>query len=205
MREAGSANPGGMLSVIGLDEAALAAVIDEAGRDGLICKANLNCPGQVVLSGQVPALETAARLASEKGAMKVVMLKVDGAFHSPLMGAAAEGLAQALDAVEIHRPSMPVVANATAGFTDDPSAIRGLLVEQLTKPVLWEKSMRLLLAGGFGAFVEIGPGRVLAGLMKRIERKASMIERFRHGWGRGFGGGIPKVAEESLDTPLGRL
>jgi [acyl-carrier-protein] S-malonyltransferase len=174
MREAGRANPGGMLSVIGLADAALDAVLAAAGAAGVICKANLNCPGQVVLSGQAPALEAAAKLASEKGAMKVVMLKVDGAFHSPLMAPAAEGLARALEGIEIRRPSMPIVANASAGLTDDPAAIRRLLVEQLTSPVLWERSMRLLLERGFISFVEIGPGRVLAGLMKRIERKVSM-------------------------------
>ena len=172
MREAGRKRPGGMLSVIGLDGGALEDVIRGASGAGIIRAANLNCPGQVVLSGEMAALQAAERLAAERGAMKTVFLKVDGAFHSPLMQEAAERLAAELASVAIRRPSMPFVANVTGEFADDPEEIRRLLAAQVTSSVLWEKSMRTLLAAGAAKFVEIGPGRVLTGLMKRIDRRA---------------------------------
>jgi [acyl-carrier-protein] S-malonyltransferase len=174
MREAGLHNPGGMTSVIGLDEAAIAAVLDEAAPFGIIRAANLNCPGQVVLSGDLKALEAAGKAAEARGAMKVVPLKVDGAFHSPLMQEAADRLAADLAAVGIKAPSVPVVANVTADFVSDPEAIRRLLVQQVTSSVLWEKSIVRLFAAGVSTFAEVGPGRVLTGLMKRIDRKAAM-------------------------------
>jgi [acyl-carrier-protein] S-malonyltransferase len=174
MTEAARQNPGGMLSVIGLDEEALRGVVEAASSEGVICMANLNCPGQIVLSGETGALEKAAPLAEEAGAMKTVMLNVAGAFHSPLMEPARERLAEVLDGVEIGAPDVPVLFNRTADFADDAGAIRRLLLEQLVSPVLWDQSMRKLLADGVESFVEIGPGRVLTGLMKRINRRAPM-------------------------------
>jgi len=174
MREAGRRNPGSMLSVIGLDDAAVTAVIESASATGIIRAANLNCPGQVVLSGMVKALEAAEKLSLERGAMKTVMLKVDGAFHSPLMQDAADRLANDLASVSIKPPVTPFVANVTADLVKDPEDIRRLLVEQVTSPVLWEKSMRRMLASGIADFAEVGPGRVLTGLAKRIDRKAAM-------------------------------
>jgi [acyl-carrier-protein] S-malonyltransferase len=173
MREAGRANPGSMLAVVGLDDAAITALVDAASASGVIVAANLLCPGQVVLSGEVTALEVAEKLAAERGAMKTVMLKVDGAFHSPLMQQAADRLAKDLTSVRIKPPVTPFVANVTADLVTDPEEIRRLLVAQVTSPVLWEKSMRLMLAAGVSDFAEVGPGRVLTGLLKRIDRKAA--------------------------------
>lgn len=175
MREAGLHNPGAMLAVVGLDEAAVKAVLEEAAPAGVICAANLLCPGQVVLSGSVGAVEAADKAAQSRGAMKTVMLKVDGAFHSPLMQEAADRLAADLASVRIKSPSLPVVANVTADFVTAPEDIRRLLVEQVTSSVLWEKSIARLFAAGVSAFAEVGPGRVLTGLMKRIDRKAPMV------------------------------
>lgn len=173
MREAARRKPGGMLSVIGLDEAAIGEIVKEASAQGIIRAANLNCPGQVVLSGEIAALSAAEKAAADRGAMKTVMLKVDGGFHSPLMAEAAERLKKDLAAVEIRRPRIRFAANVTGDFVEEPEEIRRLLGEQVTSSVLWEKSVRRLLAEGITNFVEIGPGRVLTGLVKRIERKAS--------------------------------
>ena len=176
MREAGLENPGTMASVIGLDVLAVDAIVEEASKSGLVTVANLNCPGQVVLSGEVAGVEAAAELAASAGAIKVSVLKVDGAFHSPLMRPAADRLAKELEKTHITTPEIPVVANRTAGFATGGGAdeIRRLLLEQLTSPVLWEKSIRMLLAAGVDNYVEIGPGRVLTGLVRRIGRKIPM-------------------------------
>jgi len=171
MREAGRRNPGAMLSVIGLDEPAVLDIVKEASSAGVIVAANWNCPGQVVLSGQVPALEAAEKLAAAKGAMKAVFLKVDGAFHSPLMQDAADKLARDLAGVKIVTPAVPVAANVTGDFVSEPDEIRRLLARQVTSSVLWEKSFRRLASAGAASFTEIGPGRVLTGLAKRIDRK----------------------------------
>jgi [acyl-carrier-protein] S-malonyltransferase len=172
MREAGRLNPGAMASIIGLDAAAAREIVEEASEADVLVIANFNCPGQHVISGAIPAVERASSLAESRGAMKVVRLKVDGAFHSPLMQPAAEKLAAELESTEIHEPQLPVVANLSARLVTEPDEIRRLLIEQLTGSVLWEESMRLLLARGPTSFVEIGPGRVLTGLMRRIDRKA---------------------------------
>jgi len=171
MREAGRKNPGGMLSVIGLDETVIAGIVKTASAQGVICAANLNCPGQVVLSGQKPALEAAEKLASERGAMKTVFLNVDGAFHSPLMQEAADALARDLASVKIAAPRLPFVPNVTGEVTGDPETIRRLLAAQVTSSVLWEKSVRTIAALGVTGFTEIGPGRVLTGLARRIDRR----------------------------------
>ena len=175
MREAGVANPGGMLSVLGLDEEAVMRIVEAASPDGAISLANLNCPGQIVLSGEMGPLESAAKMAAEEGAFKTVFLKVDGAFHSPLMQSAASRLAAELEKVDFVEAEVPVVVNCTADYTRDPEDIKRFLVEQLTSGVLWEKSMRRLLGDGVTDFVELGPGRVLAGLTKRIARKVPVL------------------------------
>ncbi len=174
MREAGRENPGGMLSVIGLDEKTVLGIVEEASSEGVMCAANLNCPGQVVLSGEMPALVKAEKLADERDALKTIFLKVAGAFHSPLMKPAADRLAGDLEETTFSTPRVPVVANVTADYVSDPGEIRRRLLEQLTSSVLWEKSMERLLAEGISGFVEIGPGRVLTGLMRRIRRKAAV-------------------------------
>lgn len=201
MREAGRERPGGMLSVIGLDERTVLEIAEQAASDGTICAANLNCPGQVVLSGERAALEKAETLAAESGAIKTVFLKVDGAFHSPLMQSARDRMVGELEATRIEAPQVPVVANVTADFVRDSGEIRRLLLEQLTSTVLWERSMRRLLAARIEEFVELGPGRVLTGLLKRIRRKAAVTAV-------GDTEAIAKLvgpAKENLDTREGTL
>ncbi len=133
--------------------------------------ANLLCPGTIVISGTNAACERAAELAAAFGAMKAVPLAVAGAFHTPIMRPADQQCAAALAEVPMHRPKIRVVFNVDAQPHDDPEEIRRLMVRQIVQPVLWEDSMRYLLQQGFDQFYEIGPGRVLRGLLRRIDRK----------------------------------
>ena len=173
MFEGGRARPGAMAAVLGLDDAALEQVCrDASGPDGECVPANYNAPGQIVISGDVAAVERATALAKEAGAKRALPLNVSGAFHSPLMSVAEEGLRAQLDAVEISAPAFPVVSNVTAQPISAPADVRRLLVAQLTSPVRWTESVRAMLAGGVTDFVEVGPGSVLSGLVRRIERSA---------------------------------
>jgi len=171
MAAAGKKHKGSMLSIIGLSEEQINEVVAKAGQAGVVTAANFNTPEQIVLSGEPKALAEADRIAREMGARGTVELKVSGAFHSPLMKPAADELVTALANIEISRPQTPVVSNVTADYVCHPDQIRNLLVCQLTHPVLWNQSMQKLIADGVNGFYEIGPGRVLAGLMKRIDRK----------------------------------
>ena len=172
MDQAGRARPGGMLSVLGLERETVEAICrDAAGGDTLVI-ANLNCAGQVVVSGDRAAIERAEPLAIERGAARAVVLQVSGAFHSSLMAPAQQGLAEALSDVAFSAPRVPFISNVTGAFENDPDRIKELLVEQLGSPVLWQASMERLLADGVTRFVEIGPGVVLRGLLRRIDRVA---------------------------------
>ena len=174
MAAAGEKHKGSMLSVIGLSEAQIAEVVAKASSKGIVAAANFNSPEQIVLSGEPEALAEADRLAKEAGAKLTVELKVSGAFHSPLMKPAADELAAALAEIEIAKPQTPVISNVTADYVAHPDQIRELLIRQLTSPVRWCPSMQRLIGDGVSAFYEIGPGRVLGGLMKRIDRKAGV-------------------------------
>jgi [acyl-carrier-protein] S-malonyltransferase len=171
MQEAAIAVPSGMVSILGLDQAK-AQELCRAASDGqvLVC-ANFNCPGQIVLSGHLEACRRAEAMAKDFGASGAVPLKVAGAFHSPLMQSAADGLAEALKKVELRRPKTPVISNVTARPHGDPGSIRKLLVDQLTSPVLWQQGCEYLAQNGMDQAVEVGPGRVLAGLMRRINSR----------------------------------
>lgn len=164
------ATPGGMAAVLGIDEAAAAAVCAEAGAE--LC--NINSPGQLVIGGTKDAVARACELALERGARKAVPLDVSGAFHTSLMQPAVAGMREAVDATEIRAPSTPFVANDRADVIADPAAIRDELVYQLTHPVRWVQCVEYMAAHGVTTFVEIGPGRVLAGLVKRIARDAEL-------------------------------
>jgi [acyl-carrier-protein] S-malonyltransferase len=135
--------------------------------------ANILCPANIVISGANAACERAAEMAQSFGAMKAVPLAVAGAFHTEIMRPADQRLAEALAKVPMHRPRIPVVSNVDARFHQDPEEIRQLLMKQILQPVLWEQSMRYLLQEGFDQFYEVGPGRVLRGLLRRIDRKVS--------------------------------
>jgi len=173
MQAAAEANPGGMAAVIGLDEAAVTAVCEEAASAGVVAPANINSPEQIVVSGAVEAVEAASRLALERGARSVVPLRVSAAFHSPLMRPARERFAEALDGVTFGRPAVPVISNVTAEPHGDGAAIRAALLDQIDHPVRWWPSMQRFLDDGVREFREVGPGRVLAGMLKRIDRTAT--------------------------------
>lgn len=174
MAGAGTDRPGSMIAVLGLSVEQIEEVLRAVGAPRDLAAANYNSPGQVVLSGTVAALTRAAEEAERLGAKKVVPLQVSAAFHSPLMEAAARGLAQALDRVTIRAPRVPVYANASAEPVRDPETIRAALKEQLLKPVLWEQTTRALLAQGIRQFVEVGNGRVLRGLVRGVEKEAAL-------------------------------
>jgi [acyl-carrier-protein] S-malonyltransferase len=171
MQEACDATRGGMAAVIGLDEAPTREVCAEAG----VVLANLNCPGQLVISGEAEKISKAVELAKAKGAKRAIPLPVAGAYHSPLMTGAQSKLQVELAKINLTTPSVPVISNVTAQPHGAPGEISTRLVEQVTSSVLWETSMRYLLAQGFTRFIELGPGTALSGFMKRIDKSAQML------------------------------
>ena len=171
MQEACAATQGGMAAIIGLNEPATREVCAEAG----VVLANLNCPGQLVISGPSEKLASACALAKAKGAKGAMPLTVAGAYHSPLMAGAQPKLAAELASVNVAAPALPVIANVTARPHEGPEAIRARLVEQVTSSVRWEESMRYLLGQGFTRFIELGPGKALSGFMRRIDKAAQML------------------------------
>ena len=174
MLRSGQERPGTMAAVLGMEDAALEAVCqDAAAMGGVVVPANYNSPGQLVISGDVPSVQNAMELAKKNGAKRAVQLNVSGAFHSPLMAPAEAGLRVQLDEVELQRPKFPVVSNVTAQPVDNAVDARRLLVEQLTSPVRWTACIRTMIDAGVTQFIELGPGNVLTGLMKRIEKSAT--------------------------------
>ena len=171
MQEACEATRGSMAAVIGLEEAPTRAVCAQAG----VVLANLNCPGQLVISGEADKIAQACELARAKGARRALPLAVAGAYHSPLMAGAQPKLQAELARITLQSPAVTVVSNVTAEPHDQPDAIRARLVEQVTASVRWEASMRYLLAQGFTRFIELGPGAALSGFMKRIDKNAQML------------------------------
>jgi [acyl-carrier-protein] S-malonyltransferase len=171
MEEEAVKRPGKMLSVIGLDLAAAREVCVKAGAE----VANINCPGQTVISGSAAAIEQAQTLAKAAGAKLAVPLEVSGAFHSSFMQGACAKLAQELDKMKINTPKWPVVCNVTGKSVTDAAEIKQNLIRQVSSSVLWEDSMKLILSKGVTSFIEFGPGKVLKGLMRRIEGNAQVI------------------------------
>jgi len=165
MEEATKDNPGKMASVIGLNKESVEEVCKESG-----CEiANLNCPGQVVISGKSDSVDKAAALAKEKGAKRSIMLDVSGPFHSSLMESASKKLEKLLSSVDISKPALSVISNVDAAYEEDPARIRENLVRQLTCRTYWADSIRLLVKEGVKNFLEIGPGKVLKGILRRID------------------------------------
>jgi [acyl-carrier-protein] S-malonyltransferase len=171
MQEACDATRGGMAAIIGLDEKPTREVCAEAG----VVLANLNCPGQLVISGEAEKIAKAVELAKAKGAKRAIPLPVAGAYHSPLMAGAQPKLQAELAKIKISAPTVPVISNVTAQPHTSPEEISGRLVEQVTSSVLWEDSMRYLLSQGFTRFIEVGPGTALSGFMKRIDKNTQML------------------------------
>jgi [acyl-carrier-protein] S-malonyltransferase len=171
MQEAADATAGGMVTLIGLERVQVEALCQQARQGEILEIANLLAPDVCVVSGTNSACLRAAELAPKMGAMKAVPLAVAGAFHTEIMRPADQRCGEALAEVHMCAPKIPVIFNVDAQPHDDPEEIRGLMVRQIINPVRWEESMRYLLAQGFDQFYEVGPGRVLRGLLRRIARK----------------------------------
>lgn len=169
MQEACDVTQGGMAAVIGLAESPTREVCAEAG----VVLANLNCPGQLVISGEAAKIAKACDLAKARGAKRAIPLTVAGAYHSPLMASAQPKLRAELAKVKISAPAVPVISNVTARAHDGDISVQ--LVEQVCSSVRWEESMRALLAGGFTRFIELGPGAALSGFMKRIDKSVQIL------------------------------
>ena len=166
MQAACEANPGTMAAVLGLPDDKVVELCQAT--DGVVVAANFNCPGQIVISGEIAAVDAACEKMKEAGARRALRLPVGGAFHSPLMQPAAEDLAEAIKKTDFRKPFCPIYQNATAQASQDPEIIRENLLKQLTAPVRWTQSVQNMIADGATAFYEFGPGDVLKGLIRKI-------------------------------------
>ena len=172
MQEAVPVGQGAMAAILAMDAAAIEEVI--ADMDGVQI-ANYNCPGQIVISGKKEAVETACEKLKEAGAKRAVMLNVSGPFHSQMLTGAGEKLGGVLEQVDIHELQIPYVANVTAEYVTDAEQIKPLLMKQVSSSVRWEQSVRAMLADGVDTFIEIGPGKTLAGFMRKIDRTVKVL------------------------------
>lgn len=172
MQEAVPVGQGAMAAILAMDAFAIEEVI--SGIDGVQI-ANYNCPGQIVISGKKEAVETACEKLKEAGAKRAIMLNVSGPFHSRMLTGAGEKLGEVLEQVEIHPLSIPYVANVTAEYVTDAADVKPLLMKQVSSSVRWEQSVRAMLADGVDTFIEIGPGKTLAGFMKKIDRTVKVL------------------------------
>ena len=168
MQKACELQPSTMAAVLGLENDVVEKICEST--PGVVVAANYNCPGQLVISGDVPAVEAACAALSEAGARRALMLPVGGAFHSPLMEPAREELAAAIDHADIQAPRCAIYQNVSAAPTTDPAIIREQLVAQLTAPVRWTQTMEAMIADGATEVTEVGPGKVLQGLFKKVDR-----------------------------------
>ena len=171
MQQAADATPSGMVSILGLEAEEVEQLCTEAAEGDILQRANFLCPGNIAVSGSRSACERVEKLAIEKGAMKAIPLSVAGAFHTPIMASAVERVTEALARITMEAPKIPVVMNVDSSVHEDPDEIRRLLARQVVEPVQWESSMLRLLEMGIDEFYEVGPGRVLRGLLRRIQRK----------------------------------
>lgn len=170
MQEAVPAGVGKMCAVLGLSEEKVREACKEAGAYGIVEPANFNCPGQIVIGGELRAVDEAARLAKEKGAVKTIDLPVSAPFHTSMLSPAADRLRSELEAIELKDLKIPVISNVTADYIGSKSELKDLLVRQVKSSVLFEQSIRRLIDDGVTDFVELGPGRTLSGFVKRIDR-----------------------------------
>jgi [acyl-carrier-protein] S-malonyltransferase len=168
MQAACEAVPSTMAAILGLEDEVVEKICSEV--DGVVVAANYNCPGQLVISGSIPAVETACERLTEAGAKRALILPVGGAFHSPLMEPAREELAKAIEATTFNVPICPVYQNTVAKAVVDPTEIKKNLIDQLTAPVKWTQIMNQMIADGASEVIEVGPGKVLQGLFKKVDR-----------------------------------
>ena len=171
MQKACEAQESTMAAVLGLEDAVVEETCKEI--DGVVVAANYNCPGQLVISGEIDAINKACAILTEKGARRALVLPVGGAFHSPLMEPAREELAAAIEATTFNEPTCPVYQNVTASAVTSPDEIKKNLMIQLTAPVRWTQSIQAMIADGGTEFIEVGPGKVLQGLMRKIDRSVA--------------------------------
>jgi [acyl-carrier-protein] S-malonyltransferase len=169
MQKACEAVPSTMAAILGLEDDVVEKICSEI--NGVVVAANYNCPGQLVISGEINAVNDACQKLTEAGAKRALVLPVGGAFHSPLMEPAREELSAAIAATTFSTPSCPVYQNVTANAVSDPAAIKDNLMKQLTAPVKWTQTMEQMIADGCNSVVEVGPGKVLQGLFKKIDRQ----------------------------------
>ena len=169
MQAACEAEPSTMAAILGLENEVVEGICEKV--DGIVVAANYNCPGQLVISGTVDAINDACELSKEAGARRALVLPVGGAFHSPLMEPARAELAKAIEATTFNTPICPVYQNVTASAVTDPNEIKENLVAQLTAPVRWTQTMHQMIADGVSGFTEVGPGKVLQGLVKKVDRQ----------------------------------
>jgi [acyl-carrier-protein] S-malonyltransferase len=174
MQKACEMNPSTMAAILGLEDEAVEQACAEI--DGVVVAANYNCPGQLVISGSISAVEQACELLKERGAKRALLLPVGGAFHSPLMAPAQEELKAAIEATAFNTPICPVYQNVNARAILDPITIQKNLIDQLTAPVRWTQSVEQMVADGATHFVEVGPGKVLSGLVKKIHKEAEVSQ-----------------------------
>lgn len=172
MQKACEQTPSTMAAVLGLEDTIVEAVC--ADTNGIVVAANYNCPGQLVISGERTAVENACETLKEKGARRALILPVGGAFHSPLMEPAREELASAIENTEFSKPNCPIYQNVSASAVLDKTKIKSNLILQLTAPVKWTQSVQQMVADGASHFIEVGPGKVLQGLVKKIHREAEI-------------------------------
>ncbi|NRA93998.1 MAG: ACP S-malonyltransferase [Psychroserpens sp.] len=170
MQKACEIQPSTMAAVLGLEDGVVESVCEST--EGIVVAANYNCPGQLVISGEIDAINTACETLKEKGARRALVLPVGGAFHSPLMEPAREELAAAIEGTTFSKPNCPIYQNVTANAVTDENAIKTNLISQLTAPVRWTQSVQQMIADGASHFTEVGPGKVLQGLVKKIHREA---------------------------------
>lgn len=175
MQEAVPEGVGAMAAIIGLDEDAIRKVCDDCKSIGIVEIANLNCPGQVVIAGEAKPLESACEKLKEAGARKAIMLSVSGPFHTSMLKPAAEKLEKELQDVSIGNFSIPVITNVTGEFVDNKDEVKGYLKKQVMSTVFFEKSIRRMIDMGVDTFIEIGPGKVLSGFVKKIDRKVTIL------------------------------
>ena len=168
MQKACELKPSTMAAVLGLEDEVVESVCHDT--PGIVVAANYNCPGQLVISGEIDAIDKACETLTEKGARRALVLPVGGAFHSPLMEPAREELAAAIEATKFAQPICPIYQNVTAKAVTDPKEIKENLIAQLTAPVRWTQTIQQMIADGGTEFIELGPGKVLQGLMRKIDR-----------------------------------
>ena len=171
MQEAVPVGVGAMAAVLGMGRDVVEKICSDSAGEEFVAPANYNCPGQIVISGHTEAVKRAAAKAETEGAKRVVMLQVSAPFHSALMKPAAERLSEALEPIEVHELNVPVLSNAEADYYPSKGDVKRLLTRQVNHPVRWDEQMEKMLKGGAERFLELGPGRVLMGLMKKISRE----------------------------------